>query len=488
MSVTGDFIAQCEQEQLHLSGAIQSHGALLVCDRKNQITHVSENIESWLGESVNALLGSSLPATLTPLIFNLGEAPGSRLTRFHAPIENARASLIATRAADRTVVVELIPSESSEPKQHYPRVHRFAGFQSVEELEQGRQQLVSHIQRESGFARFMYYQFRQDNTGEVKAEAKGPEAGGSYLGLRFPASDIPHIARQLYINTPWRSIPDAAAESVNILGLEQTPPDLSLADLRSVSPVHQSYMANMGVGSSISVPLVVAGKLKALISCHSASPRRLALPELEALAGQVNSFALSAKAFRTRQRMSLLSYLENRFEQWHSAIADAGNLSAAWGELSEWLLAEFDAHGILLDTGHHPLKAGVVPDADTLAALEQWAREAGDNSTVRISDHLADDCPGLPLTEVAGALAVKVAVPGRPPISCFLFRAEEIYEVPWGGRPDKPAENLNSPYPIAPRQSFERWVETRVGYSREWPDNTRIKLFKLREFLADLTS
>lgn len=33
----------------------------------------------------------------------------------------------------------------------------------------------SHIQRESGLARVMYYQFRQDGTGEVKTEAKGVE-------------------------------------------------------------------------------------------------------------------------------------------------------------------------------------------------------------------------------------------------------------------------------------------------------------------------
>lgn len=486
MSVTGDFIEQCEQEPLHLSGAIQPHGALLVCDRKHQVTHVSENIEAWLNKSAQSLLGSSLPTELVPVIFNLGEAPGSRLTRFHAPIDNAGASMIATRAADDTAVIELIPSESSHPKQHYPRVHRFTGFQTLEALEQAREQLVSHIRRESGFARVMYYQFRHDGTGEVKAEATSTDAIGSYLGLRFPASDIPRIARKLYIQAPWRSIPDTAGASIRVLSREQAPPDLSFADLRSVSPVHQSYMANMGVGSSISVPLVIAGKLKALISCHSTTPRRLAFPELEALAEQVNSFALSAKEFRTRQRMSLLNYLDNRLQQWHSAIADAGDLASAWDELGEWLLAEFDAHGVLLDTGRQRLAAGLVPENDAMAAIEQWSLSSGDDSAVSISDHLANDCPDLPLTEIAGALAVNVAVSRRSSISCLLFRAEEIYEVPWGGRPDKPVENLNSPHPIAPRQSFERWVETRVGYAREWPDNTRVKLFKLREFLSDL--
>lgn len=487
MAVTGDFIDQCEREQLHLSGAIQPHGALLVCDRKNTITHVSENIEPWLGKTASNLLGGPLPAELTPTIFNLGDNPGSRLTRFHAPIEHSDASMIATRADDGTAVIELIPPESSVPRQRYPRVHRFTGFQSLDALEKAREQLVSHIQQESGFARVMYYQFRHDGTGEVKAEAKSPQATGSYLGLRFPASDIPQIARQLYIKAPWRSIPDAAAESVGILSQEQTPPDLSFADLRSVSPVHQSYMANMGVGSSISVPLVAAGRLTALISCHSATPRRLAFPELEVLAEQVNAFALSAKEFHTRQRMSLLGYLDSRFQQWQSAIADAGDLSSAWTELSEWMLAEFDAHGLVLDTGCHRLKAGVVPENDAMAAIEQWSLHSGDDSTVKISEHLNDDCPDLPLTEIAGVLATSVTASEQASISCFLFRAEEIYEVPWGGRPDKPAESLNSPYPIAPRESFERWVETRVGFCREWPDNTRIKLLKLREFLAGLT-
>lgn len=55
MAVTGDFIDQCEQKQLHLSVAIQPHGALLICDSKYRVTHVSGNIESWPGEFMAGL-------------------------------------------------------------------------------------------------------------------------------------------------------------------------------------------------------------------------------------------------------------------------------------------------------------------------------------------------------------------------------------------------------------------------------------------------
>ena len=47
---------------------------------------------------------------------------------------------------------------------------------------------------------------------------------------------------------------------------------LSFAALRSVSPVHLQYMRNMGTLASMSVSLIVRGKLWGLIACHNATP------------------------------------------------------------------------------------------------------------------------------------------------------------------------------------------------------------------------
>jgi len=55
------------------------------------------------------------------------------------------------------------------------------------------------------------------------------------------------------------------------------PLDLSFAQLRSISPIHIEYMRNMGTLASMSISIVVRGRLWGLISCHDHAPRGLDL-------------------------------------------------------------------------------------------------------------------------------------------------------------------------------------------------------------------
>jgi len=105
----------------------------------------------------------------------------------------------------------------------------------------------------TGYDRIMIYRFHSDWSGEVIAETTTEELG-SYLGLHFPASDIPQVARDLYMLNPSRMIPDAKSPPVPVLSVDSVPPDLTWSDLRSVSPVHLEYLGHMGVGASFSGP------------------------------------------------------------------------------------------------------------------------------------------------------------------------------------------------------------------------------------------
>ena len=82
----------------------------------------------------------------------------------------------------------------------------------------------------------------------------------SYLDLRFPESDIPAQARELYRRNRVRLIADNNYTPAPLMRAEHhrdaPATDLSLAVLRSVSPVHLHYMRNMGTGASMSVSLV----------------------------------------------------------------------------------------------------------------------------------------------------------------------------------------------------------------------------------------
>ena len=62
----------------------------------------------------------------------------------------------------------------------------------------------------------MFYRFHEDGHGSVDAEAKEP-ALEPYLGLHYPASDIPAQARQLYLKNWLRLIFDARATPARIV-------------------------------------------------------------------------------------------------------------------------------------------------------------------------------------------------------------------------------------------------------------------------------
>lgn len=115
----------------------------------------------------------------------------------------------------------------------------------------------------TGFDRIMIYRFLEDGSGEVIAEERDDSAK-PYLGLRYPASDIPKQARELYKRNLIRLIVDVDAQDVPIVPAADPQghvPDLSMSTLRSVSKIHIEYLRNMGVGASMSASILVDGDL-----------------------------------------------------------------------------------------------------------------------------------------------------------------------------------------------------------------------------------
>ena len=121
MTVTGGFIEQCEQEQLHLS-RIQSHGALLVACGANIISHASANITDWLPDNQGISVGRPLPDSLSALAQQLKPEPGNRLRFVNAPLDDCHCSMILTRSKDQSVVFEL-PVEGDPEQAPAGRLH-----------------------------------------------------------------------------------------------------------------------------------------------------------------------------------------------------------------------------------------------------------------------------------------------------------------------------------------------------------------------------
>src|SRR5690606_17996009 len=142
------------------------------------------------------------------------------------------------------------------PGVHHELEGMLAGMEAAQDMSSLLQLAAEETRRITGFDRVMIYQFDADWNGNVVAEVRNARFP-SYLGLRFPASDIPRQARELYRRNRLRLIARANYEPVSLITApdEVAPLDLSLSTLRSVSPVHREYMANMGMDSSMSISL-----------------------------------------------------------------------------------------------------------------------------------------------------------------------------------------------------------------------------------------
>lgn len=480
------FMASCESEQLHLSGAILAHGCLLVIDAGGLISHVSANIADWLGGAPDDWIDQPLPEALALPVQNLAAAAGSRLVIASVMPALQGGSikafdLVASRNAEGGVTLELLEHvEDALPSGHIFSMGQTLADQAA--VSAAQHALVEQIAEITGFQRVMLYVFRDDGDGEVIAEARTGEVYGSYLGLRFPASDIPQIARTLYKQNPWRLIPDAAADPVALLARESAPPDLTYSDLRSVSPIHRVYLANMGVCASLSFPVVIGGALNALVACHHNSPRRLSLGKLSQASQRVRNHAMSMTDFQTRQRMRMIDGLTHRFENAQQMLQRHGDVVSAWPELGTWLMQEFHVDGACLCRDDQCVSQGLGFEANVLAIFDPWF-ETALAEPVWSCDSLMRQSPELPLSEVAGVLALRVKLVSGLSLRVYLCRRESIHEVAWGGNPDKPVEYHDGKLGIAPRHSFEKWMEKRLGYSQAWDNEARLLALKLRELL-----
>ena len=119
--------------------------------------------------------------------------------------------------------------------------------------------------------------------------------------MRFPASDIPSQARQLYLKN-WLCVianvdyqPSALVPVLN--PLTGTALDMSHCALRSVSPLHIEYMKNMGVAATMTISLITRADLWGLLVCHHQTPRYLSHTTRYAceLLGQILSSFISGK-------------------------------------------------------------------------------------------------------------------------------------------------------------------------------------------------
>jgi light-regulated signal transduction histidine kinase (bacteriophytochrome) len=486
MSTLVDLVNQCESEQLHLSGAIQSWGALLRFDARGNATHASTNLIDFAGITPQAAISDLTDWTW--LLDKMSPEPGAHVQRYGVSNPNGSGHLDVRliRDAQGGILAEL-----ERPAQNDGYVTELHGLQrslmhipdSEGELATYYATLLEGIYTLSGFDRLMIYRFHEDWSGEVVAEKTTP-ALGSYLRLRFPASDIPAIARQLYLLNPSRHIPDAGADPVSLLGRDDHPVDLTHTDLRSVSPVHLTYLVNMGVGASFSLPIRVAGKLWGLVACHHLVPHSLSAAKRQACTTLVSTFSLGLSSWLASRRMQMVDSLDRRVDKVLEAIAQYPHPLDGIELNGQALIDALAAEGFALAVGDEIVLVGNTPHLDEMGPIDAWFMDRWQDSlfaTDRLSDTFCDN--PLLLAVASGLMAIKANSPRSGWVRFYWFRPEEPYSVAWAGNPNKPMNENAGVVMLSPRRSFEKWVEVRTGFSRPWSDADRMTAAKFRNTL-----
>lgn len=473
-------LSNCDREPIHIPGAIQPHGVLLVLREPGlQILQVSENTGMLLGVEPGTLLGASLDALL-------GEAQTERVQKVlggdlqaASPLRMTTITNVDDRQWDgilhRTpagLVVELEPATTDDPRSVSVFTHvrqslsRLQGARTLKELCGA---MAEEIRRVTGLDRVAVYRFDAEWNGEVIAEERDPEMY-PFLGLHFPATDIPQQARELYRRNWLRLIANADYQPAAILPARSPvtgdPLDLSDSVLRSVSPIHLEYLRNMGVGASMSISLLRNGELWGLIACHHAVPLHVSYEVRIAceLLGQTFSVQLGAVAED-----------EDRVRALEIAATGAGLLDRMAGA-DDWVRALSDDAGALLELvgaagaalrwGGEWVRLGRAPEPKALKALAEWlGTQAGD---IFHSDRLGELFPDM--SGDAGTASGVLAASLRPQNGDYLlwFRPEVVQRVNWAGNPEKAVQGEEDGGRLHPRASFEAWQETVRGRSLPW--------------------
>jgi light-regulated signal transduction histidine kinase (bacteriophytochrome) len=317
-----------------------------------------------------------------------------------------------------------------------------------------------HVQALTGFDRVMVYRFDTDDHGEVVAEAlRGSRE--SYFGLHYPASDIPPQARALYLRTPFRIIADVASAPVPIESTAEARGerlDQSLSVLRAVSPVHIEYLKNMGVGASLSISIIVDGRLWGLFACHHPRARlpSFAYRTAAELFGEMFSMMLEgrlrreAAAHEARDR-ALAALLVAEMEH-------DGQLLGNPARLGELIYDTLPAEGLAVHLDGAVLLTGTTPDPEQCTAIVTILVERGQHG-VFACDTLGALLPAASsyAAQVSGFIAIPLM--RGPNDYLLLFRPERVTTVQWAGDPEKIAAAAAGDGRLTPRLSFAAWAE-----------------------------
>ena len=516
-------LTNCDREPIQTPNAIQAHGMLLTFTETDwTILQISQNTEAFLGRPPADFLGRSLAVLMdgeqlaaiqgcintdfenvNPLRLSLQVQPGH--TELFEGVVHRSDSVIILELEPYLRVTDRLPQSAvlttNRQAVSFFDFYKFVKtplgqIQNTQNLTELAQQTVKTIRSLTGFDRVMLYRFDADGAGDVIAESK-LEGSESFVGLHYPASDVPKQAKELYRLNLLRLIPDALYQPVMLEPLLNPITgealDLSRSVLRSVSPMHTEYLANFGVRASMSISVLCGGgklapvpkaglrpteqrQLWGLIACHHSTPKLLSYETrtICEFLGQVISFEVGSKS--DAEDVDYKMHIQAAQARFVNTIASCQTLNDGFTQNPQDLCALVGAMGVvfserdsLTQKSQRVASFGQTPPESEIDNLLIWLDDQIGENAVYSTNTLVSEYPQLmPYKDVAsGLLALRISRIQRTYL--LWFRPEVIQTIDWGGEPNKPVEvTENNQLRMTPRKSFDLWKQTVQLQSLPW--------------------
>ena len=477
-------LTNCDREPIHLLGAIQPVGFLIVVSTDWMVARASRNVDAFLGFEAHSLIGNPLSDCLpSKLVHDLRNrvayltSPDTVERLFGCQLrDEGKPFDIAIHVSDGQIVIEAEPGVHSNGDATGAVRAMMTRLDSQPDLPSFYREGARQVRALLGYDRVMVYKFAPGGAGEVVAEACKPGIG-SFKGLHYPASDIPKQARALYKRNLLRVIRDVNAEPVDIVPMldeNRKPLDLSLSVLRSVSPIHIEYLKNMGVEASLSISILVDDELWGLFACHHYSPRA---PTFERRSVSELFAQMFSMRLESRERRALVEY-ERRArdisDQLLGAVASDETLLNDPDWLGDILTSTIPADGVGVWINGSYAFSGIAPPTDDFRRIIR-ALNGTAAGKVYATDHIGSLIERAEqfAKQASGLLAIPISRSPRDYV--VLFRSEMRDSVRWAGDPHKPvAYGPNGPR-LTPRESFAEWQELVEGRSKPFtPSELRV--------------
>lgn len=473
----------CDQEQIHLLGHIQSHGILIGINELDlTIAQISDNTIDFFNIPASSLIEQPLSILFpTPQIDILASFLSCKdleifnPTKITIQIEQNRYLFQGImHRSDGLLILELepLPTDSDSRLSFYHLARSAAAnVRQAKDFSEMSGLLVQEIRKITQCDRVMIYRFEPDNSGIVIAETK-EEQIESFLGLHFPADDIPELARKLYYKNWLRQIVDVNSHPVPIVPLNnpitQEPIDLSFSTLRSVSPIHIKYLQKMGVSASFSISLISAGKLWGLIACHHFSPQYIdyeARKACEFLAQVMSIEIVSKYEQELKNAQEKIRIVQAKLKQ--NILGAKQSINQIFSQDVESLLDLVNAQGVAICLSDRISKIGTCPPQKFISSLVLWLE-------TKSEDVFHTNCLSCLYPEAqavkdiaSGILAISISL-NHTSYHIIWFRCEVIQTVDWAGDPNKLA--LDDEWELNPQRSFDLWKETVKAKSLPWDE------------------